>query len=163
MLNGREASAAQQLALGALVSKLIERSGLPQRELVSRTGLSKDQVSRTCLGTRPLKLEEALRLLKAADMPARGAITLALFDRTELAIEWSQSGMSQFLESLIEALPEALLQELGEDLDRVNPRWGQHAARFVAQRIAHHIQDLIEREARLGEFVPRTTALSAAG
>jgi len=155
MMNGPEASVDQQLALGALVSKLIERSGLNQRELVSRTGLSKDQVSRTCLGTRPLKVEEALTLLKAADMPARGAITLALFDRPELAIEWSQCGLSHFLELLIDALPEALLQELGEDLDRVNPRWGQHAARFVAQRIAHHIHELIEREARLGEFQPQ--------
>jgi transcriptional regulator with XRE-family HTH domain len=155
MMNGLEGSAAQQLALGALVSKLIQRSGLPQRELVCRTGLSKDQVSRTCLGTRPLKVEEALTLLRAADMPARGAITLALFDRTELAVEWCHTGMSQFLELLIEALPEALLQELGEELDRVNPRWGQHAARFVAQRIAHHVRDVVEREAKLGEFEPR--------
>jgi transcriptional regulator with XRE-family HTH domain len=155
MMNGLGASADQQLALGALVSKLIQRSGLPQRELVSRTGLSKDQVSRTCLGTRPLKVEEALTLLKAANMPARGAITLALFDRTELAVEWSATGMSRFLELLIETLPEALWQELGDDLDHVNPRWGQHAARFVAQRIAHHIRELVEREAKLGEFEPR--------
>lgn len=155
MTIGLEASTNRQLALGAVVSELIQRSGLPQREIVSRTGLSKDQVSRTCLGTRPLRLEEALTLLKAAEMPARGAITLALFDRSELAIEWSATGMSRFLELLIEALPEALLQELGDDLDHVNPRWGQHAARFVAQRIAHHIRDLIEREARLGKFEPQ--------
>lgn len=161
MMNGLEASADQQLALGALVSKLIQRSGLAQRELVARTGLSKDQVSRTCLGTRPLKVEEAMTLLRAADIPARGAITLALFDRPELAIDWSQSGMSRFLELLIEALPDALTQELGEELDRVNPRWGQHAARFVAQRIAHHIDELIEREAKLGEFEPRARAAAS--
>lgn len=155
MLESLEASAEQQLALGALVAKLIERSGASQRALVSRTGLSKDQINRTCLGVRPLKLQEALTLLDAADVPARGALTLAIFGRPDLAIEWSESGMTNFLEMLIQALPDALQSELADEFDRVNPRWGQHAARFVAQRIAHHIHELIDREAKLGEFEPR--------
>jgi transcriptional regulator with XRE-family HTH domain len=154
MLDSLGARAAPQFGLGALVSKLVEASPLSQRELGARAGFSKDQLSRTLSGTRPLRLDEALTLLSAADLPARGSITLALFDRSDLAIEWSRTGMSEFLETLIHALPDALLRELGEDLDRVNPRWGQHAARFVAQRIAHHIHELIEREQKLGEFEP---------
>lgn len=155
MLESLEASAEQQLALGGLVAKLIERSGTSQRALVTRTGLSKDQINRTCLGTRPLKLQEALTLLEAADVPARGALTLAIFNRPDLAVEWSESGMASFVELLIQALPTALQTELGDQLDRVNPRWGQHAARFVAQRIAHHVQELMDREAKLGEFEPQ--------
>jgi transcriptional regulator with XRE-family HTH domain len=141
--------------LAPLVAKLVARSRLSQRELTARSGLSKDQLSRTLLGKRPVKFDEAITLLKAADLPARGALTLALFDRADLAIDWSETGLSAFLETLIQALPEALVGELGEDLERVNPRWGPHAARFVAQRIAHHIQELIEREEKLGEFEPR--------
>jgi transcriptional regulator with XRE-family HTH domain len=140
--------------LGTMVSKLISRSRLSQRELTLRSGMSKDQLSRTLLGKRSVKFDEAIRLLAAADVPARGALTLAMFDRSGLAVEWSDSGLSAFFEALIEALPETLRSELGADIERVNPRWGQHAARFVAQRISHHIQELIEREQKLGEFEP---------
>jgi transcriptional regulator with XRE-family HTH domain len=148
------AASAPPVPLGLLVSKLISRSRLSQRELTARSGLSKDQLSRTMLGKRTVRFDEALRLLAAADVPARGALTLALFDRSDLAIEWSDSGLSAFLEALIDALPDTLSAELGSDIERVNPRWGQHAARFVAQRIAHHIQELVEREQKLGEFEP---------
>jgi transcriptional regulator with XRE-family HTH domain len=141
-------------ALGAIVSNLVGRSRLSQRELTTRCGFSKDQLSRTLAGKRPLKFDEAMALLEAAEMPARGALTLALFNRPDLAIEWTDTGLSGFLETLIEALPEALLAELGEDVDRVNPRWGQHAARFVAQRINHHVRELLERERKLGDFEP---------
>ena len=62
--------------------------------------------------------------------------------------------MAAFLETLVAALPDALAAEIGETSDRVDPRWGPQAARFVAQRIAHHIAELVEREERLGEFKP---------
>ena len=153
-MNCLDSSPAHQLGLGAVVAKLVGRSRFSQRELTSRSGLSKDQLSRTLAGKRPVKFDEAITLLSAADIPARGALTLALFDRADLAIAWSESGLSAFLETLVEALPEAMQAELGNDLERVNPRWGQHAARFVAQRIAHHIHELIERERKLGEFEP---------
>lgn len=149
------AAANGPVPLGVVVSKLITRSRLSQRELTARSGLSKDQLSRTLLGKRAVRFDEAMRLLAAAEVPARGALTLALFDRSDLAIEWSDSGLSAFFEALIEALPETLRSELGDDIERVNPRWGQHAARFVAQRINHHIQELIEREQKLGEFEPQ--------
>src|SRR3546814_15788200 len=48
-----------------------------------------------------------------------------------LAIDWSESGLSAFLETLIAALPGALAAEIGDECDRINPRWGQQAARFV--------------------------------
>lgn len=154
MVEQPNSAAAAPLDLGVVVSQLVARSRLSQRELTSRSGLSKDQLSRTLLGRRPVKFDEAITLLQAADVPARGALTLALFERPDLAVEWSSSGLSEFLEALIQSLPAALEAELGEHLDRVNPRWGQHAARFVAQRIGHHIQELIERERKLGEFEP---------
>ena len=55
---------------------------------------------------------------------------------------------------MIAALPDALAAEIGDTRDRIDPRWGTQAARFVAQRIAHHIRELIKREERLGEFTP---------
>lgn len=152
MLDTRLGSPPPELALGQIVASLLERSRFSQRELVDRTGLSKDQLSRTLSGKRQLELEEALALLRAADIPARGAVTLALFERPDLAVEWSRSGLSEFLETLIRALPDALVAEIGDDLDRINPRWGQQVARFVAQRIARHIEEMIEREEKLGEL-----------
>lgn len=144
--------------IATIVARLISQSHMSQRELVERSGLSKDQLSRALKGTRQLEVDEALAILSAANLPGRGAITLALFDRSDLAIEWSQSGLSAFLEALIRALPDALASEIGASSDRINPRWGQHAARFVAQRLARHIEDVIEREERLGEFHPGSTS-----
>ena len=93
-------------------------------------------------------------ILHEAGLPARGTLTLALFDRQDLAADWARSGLGGFLETMVAALPDALAAEIGDTSDRVDPRWGTQAARFVAQRIAHHIHDLIEREQRLGEFKP---------
>jgi len=62
--------------------------------------------------------------------------------------------MAAFLETLVAALPDALAAEIGETSDRVDARWGPPVARFVAQRVAHHIAELVEREERLGEFRP---------
>lgn len=145
-------------SVAALVAELVERSRLSQRELVERSGLSKDQLSRTLRGARQIELDEALAILSAAGLPGRGALTLVLYGHSGLAVDWSESGLCAFLETLITALPDALTAEIGDDFDRVNPRWGQQAARFVAQRIAHHISELIEREQKLGEFVPRASA-----
>lgn len=141
-------------ALHEVVTALIDRSGKSQRDLVHRAGLSKDQISRALRSERSLSSSEALALLEAADLPARGTLTLALFGRQDLAREWTGTGMAAFLEALVGALPEALEQAVGDTSDRVDPRWGRQAARFVAQRIAHHISELVERKERLGEFTP---------
>lgn len=142
----------------SVVSALVCSTRRPQRELLARTGLSKDQLSRTLRGYRQLDLEETLAILTAADLPARGALTLTLFGRPDLAVEWSQTGMAAFFETLIAALPEALTAELGEDFDRINPRWGALTAKFVAQRLARHVEEIRDREERLGELEPRRLA-----
>lgn len=147
--------------VAAVVTELVERSRLSQRELVERSGLSKDQLSRSLRGARQIELDEALAILSAAGLSGRGALTLALYDRSDLAIDWAESGLSAFLETLIAALPDALTAVIGDECDRINPRWGQQAARFVAQRIGHHIQELVEREERLGEFEPMRHVRSA--
>lgn len=140
--------------LHRVVADLVGTSGVTQRDLLARAGLSKDQLSRSLKGSRHLSSDEAIAILQAAGLPARGALTLALFGRQDLAGEWARSGMAAFLETLVAALPDALAAEIGETSDRVDPRWGPPAARFVAQRIAHHIAELVEREERLGEFRP---------
>lgn len=144
--------------LHTVVGDLLEQSGFSQRDLAIKVGLSKDSLCRALKGTRHLSLNEAGAILTAAGLPARGALTLAMFDRRDLANEWSRSGLAAFLETLIAALPDALSAELGSSSDRIDPRWGSAVARFVAQRIAHHIHELIEREERLGEFKPDRTA-----
>ena len=144
--------------LHAVVADLVEESGVSQRDLVARVGLSKDQLNRTLKGTRHMSLEEAATILHETGLPARGTLTLALFGRQDLATDWARSGSGAFLETMIAALPDALTAEIGEIRDRIDPRWGTQAARFVAQRIAHHIHDMIEREQRLGDFAPGRTA-----
>lgn len=152
MVPDNSPSQAFDQTIASVVTRLIGQTHLSQRELTERSGLSKDQLSRALKGTRQFEIAEALAILTAAGLPGRAAITLTLFDRADLAVEWSQSGLSGFYEALIAALPEALTAELGDAGDRVNPRWGQHAARLVAQRIAQHIEEIVEREERLGDL-----------
>ena len=136
----------------AIVSELVSSTRRPQREFLARTGLSKDQLARALRGARPMELSEAVAILGAADFPARGALALALFERPDLAIEWCHSGMAAFFEALIEALPEALISELSEEFNRINPRWGVQTAKFVAQRLAKHVEEIIAREEKLGDL-----------
>ena len=81
-------------------------------------------------------------------------LALALFERPDLAIEWRHWGMAAFIEALIESLPDALVSEFGEEFDCLNPEWSGQAANFVAQRPARRVDELIEHEDRLGEFLP---------
>ena len=150
--SGSSAATIDQTVRG-VVAELVSSSRKPQRDLLAASGLSKDQLCRTLRGTRAIEMSEALAILTAADYPARGALALALF-RPDLAVQWSQSGMAAFLEALIDALPDALTAELGDEFDRINPRWGAQSARFMAQRLARHVEDLIEREQKLGECPP---------
>jgi hypothetical protein len=108
--------------LHAVVADLVDESGVSQRDLVSRVGLSKDQLSRTLKGSRHMSLEEAATILHEAGLPARGTLTLALFDRQDLATDWARSGLGGFLEMMVAALPDALAAEIGETSDRVDPR-----------------------------------------
>lgn len=154
MASTSSSAALSSTPLHIIVGDLVEQTGLSQRDLAGRVGMSKDQFSRTLKGTRHLSLDEAGAILAAAGLPARGTLTLAMFDRRDLANEWSRSGLAAFLETLVAALPDALVAELGDSSDRVDPRWGAAVAKFVAQRIASHIDELIEREQKLGEFRP---------
>lgn len=91
--------------LHAVVADLVEESGVSQRDLVSRVGLSKDQLSRTLKGSRHMSLEEAATILHEAGLPARGTLTLALFDRQDLAGDWARSGLGGFLETMVPPFP----------------------------------------------------------
>lgn len=137
--------------LHVAVSTLIGRSRVSRRDLSQRAGLSKDQLSRTLRGARSLSSAEALALLHAAELPARGAMTLVLYDRADIVCDWTSSGLAAFLEALVAALPDALNETVGFMSDRVDPRWGKLAARLVAERIARHIAQLVEREERFWE------------
>ena len=125
-----------------MVSRLVSSSGETQRQLSRRTGLTKDQISRTLCGTRRAEIDEVLAILGALDIPARGIVALALFDRSDLAVAWSRTGPAAFLEALIDALPRCFDEELGPSVERISPKWGPHAARVVAQRLAKHLQDI---------------------
>ena len=81
-------------SLHAVVAELVEESGVSQRELVARVGLSKDQLNRTLKGTRHMSLEEAATILHETGVPARGTLTLALFGRQDLASDWVRSGQA---------------------------------------------------------------------
>ena len=61
--------------LHAVVADLVDESGVSQRDLVSRVGLSKDQLSRTLKGSRHMSLEEAATILHEAGLPARGLVS----------------------------------------------------------------------------------------
>ena len=82
--------------LHRVVADLVGTSGVTQRDLLARAGLSKDQLSRSLKGSRHLSSDEAIAILQAAGLPARGALTLALFGRQDLAGEWARSGMAAF-------------------------------------------------------------------
>ena len=162
MPNNNLSESKSQDLLTVLLSRLVSSSGETQRRLSLRTGLTKDQISRTLCGARRVELDEVLAILRALDLPARATVALALFGRTDLAVDWSKTGAAGFLEALIEALPGSFAEELGEGVQRINPKWGSHAARVVAKRIAQHLGDIDNCEDRLAsDAAPSRTPAGA--
>ena len=69
----------------------------------------------------------------------------------DFALTHSGTSMAGFLGELFRRAPSALIEQLGENVHELRPRWANGTAKLLARTLAQHITDLSLRGDAIGE------------
>ena len=141
--------------LPARVARLIERavkeSGKSHSEIARIAGIKRDSLRRSLSGGRPVTLEEAVMILEASDLAGEETLLLLLLVGEDFALARSGTGPAQFLDELFKRAPLEIIEQLGENIDELRPRWANGTAKLLAKTLVQHIADLNRRGDAIGE------------
>ena len=140
--------------LPARVTRLIERavkeSGKSYSEIARVAGIRRDSLRRSLSGGRPVTLDEAVMILEASDFAGEETLLLLLLAGEDFALARSGTGAAQFLGELFKRAPLEIIEQLGEDIDELRPRWAHGTAKLLARTLTQHIADLNRRGDAIG-------------
>ena len=140
--------------LPARVTRLIERavkeSGKSYSEIARIAGIKRDSLRRSLSGGRPVTLDEAVMILEASDFAGEETLLLLLLVGEDFALAQSGTGPAQFLGELFKRAPLEIIEQLGEDIDELRPRWAHGTAKLLARTLTQHIADLNRRGDAIG-------------
>lgn len=143
------------LDLPARFARLLERAvvacGKSNSEIARLSGLKRDSLRRSLSGDRPVTLSEALAILNAADHAGEETLLLLLLAGEEFALEQGGTAHARFLSELFRQAPAAIIEQLGDDLDELRPRWAGGTAKLLARTLHQHILDLNSRGDSIAE------------
>ena len=132
--------------LARTLTHAVKHAGKPRHQIAREAGIHRETLHRVICGDRPIAVHEASRILLACGASPRATITLAIAGQEQLACEWMQSAMGEFLESFLSVLPLHLDRTLGRRIPDVRPRWANGTSQLVARMLAKHIDDFAERD-----------------
>ena len=139
----------------ARVARLIERavreSGKSHSEIARLAGIKRDSLRRSLSGGRPVTLDEVVMILEASDLAGEETLLLLLLVGEDFALARSGTGPALFLGELFKRAPLEIIEQLGEDIDDLRPRWAHGTAKLLARTLTQHIADLKRRGDSIGE------------
>lgn len=131
------------------VARLLERaaaaSGKSISEVARQSGMKRDSLRRSLSGERPVTFGEALAILTAADHPGEETLLLLLLVGEAFALERRGTPPALFLGELFRRAPVEIIEQLGDDIDELRPRWAVGTAKLLARTLHQHISDLNSR------------------
>lgn len=140
--------------LPSRVARLIERavreSGKSYSEIARAAGIKRDSLRRSLSGERPVTLNEAVMILEASEFAGEETLLLLLLVGEDFALTRSGTGAAQFLGELFKRAPLEIVEQLGEDIDELRPRWAHGTAKLLARTLTQHIADLNRRGDAIG-------------
>lgn len=143
------------LDLPARVARLLERavreSGKTNSEIARLSGMKRDSLRRSLSGDRPATLGEAMAILDAAEYPGEETLLLLLLAGEDFALLRGGSGPARFLGELFKRAPNEIIEQLGDNIDELRPRWASGTAKLLARTLQHHILDLNRRSDTFAE------------
>lgn len=144
-----------QIDLSARVARLLERavqeSGKSHSEIARLAGVKRDSLRRSLIGERPVSLDEALMILEASDLAGEETLLLLMLAGEDFALAQSGSGPARFLGELFRRAPVEIVEQLGDNIDELRPRWATGTAKLLARTLAQHIADLNRRGDSIAE------------
>lgn len=143
--------------LPARVARLLERavreSGKSNSEIARLTGMKRDSLRRSLAGDRPVTLNELLAILDAAEHAGEETLLLLQLIGEDFALGQSGTGPARFLGELLRRAPIEIVEQLGDNIDELRPRWANGTAKLLARTLQQHIAELNRRSDAIGERV----------
>lgn len=132
--------------IARVLAHAVDSAGRSRADLAAEAGMHRETLTRLIRGERPIKLEDAARILSVCGVPVRSTLILALSGEDERACQWMRHDVGAFLEEFLVTLPGALETTLGERCDELRPRWAKGTSQLVARMLANHIDDFAARD-----------------
>lgn len=140
--------------LPARVAHLLERavreSGKSNSEIARAAGIKRDSLRRSLSGGRAVTLDEAVMILEASDFCGEETLLLLLLVGEEFALAKSGTGPAHFLREFFKQAPLEIIEQLGENIDELRPRWAHGTAKLLARTLTQHVADLNRRGDAIG-------------
>ncbi|GGD77021.1 helix-turn-helix domain-containing protein [Croceicoccus mobilis] len=132
--------------IARVLAHAVDSAGRSRADLAAEAGMHRETLTRLIRGERPIKLEDAARILSVCGVPVRATLIMALNGEEERACQWMRHDVGAFLEEFLVTLPGALETTLGDRCDELRPRWAKGTSQLVARMLANHIDDFAARD-----------------
>ena len=147
------------LRVARLLRRAVSESGKTNSEIARLAGIKRDSLRRSLSGERPITLGEVLMILEASELGGEETLLLLLLAGEDFALAQSGTAPAQFLGELFKRAPIEIVQQLGEGIADLRPRWAHGTAKLLARTLMQHIADLNRRGDAIGErFASNTGA-----
>lgn len=133
-----------------LISRAVKESGKSSSEIARVAGIKRDSLRRSLSGERPVTLDEAVMILEASEFASEETLLLLMLVGEDFALTRSGTGAAQFLGEFFRRAPLEIVEQLGEDIDELRPRWANGTAKLLARTLTQHIADLNRRGDAIG-------------
>lgn len=144
-----------QSELPARVAQLLQRAakecGKSNSEIARLALMKRDSLRRSLSGERPVTLEETLMILEATAFAGEETLLLLMLAGEEFALAYSGTGPARFLGELFKRAPGEIVEQLGDNIDELRPRWAVGTAKLLAQTLTQHVSDLNRRGDAIAE------------
>jgi hypothetical protein len=98
-----------------------------------------------------VSLVDAISILDAAGCPGAESLLLCLFTGEETALAWMDGTAIRFVGELFRRMPHELVNQLGDNLDELRPRWANGTAKLLARTLSQHVAELARRGEAIGD------------
>ena len=134
-----------------LLERAVRDSGKTASEVARLAGMKRDSLRRTLSGTRAATLHEALMILEATANAGEETLLLLIMVGEDFALAKSGTQSARFLGELLRRAPVEIVEQLGENIDDLRPRWANGTAKLLARTLVQHVADLNRRGDAIGE------------
>jgi antitoxin HigA-1 len=133
-----------------LIERAVKESGKSYSEIARVAGIKRDSLRRSLGGKRPTTVDEVVMILEASDLAGEETLLLLLLVGEDFALTRSGTGPALFFGELFKHAPLEIIEQLGEDIDELRPRWAHGTAKMLARTLTQHISDLNRRGDAIG-------------
>lgn len=134
-----------QVRVARLLERAVGACGKSISEIARLSGMKRDSLRRSLAGDRPFTLNEVLAVLEAADHAGEETLLLMLLAGEDFALAQGGTAPARFLGDLFRRAPVEIIEQLGDNIEELRPRWASGTAKLLARTLHQHIIDLNNR------------------